>query len=462
MGGRLSATFAGNDGARTPEPDTTLSTVEFSKHLGKSLWGLADKALPVAYGLGYVYLVIRVLPEEEFGNFVLLQEIFLILSGLATAFALQPLLKYMAEDTGNTGGILAVSVLFNLLFVAVTTAAIVLARAPLAELLNAPSFSPLLLQLPALMAASFIRNLTLVLLQSRFLISRVFWVDALHFLGAPLLVWIYSRLHLFDSAMDLVIINIISLSASSALGLVLTTSLLRGVRKPTSDEMRKVWDYGVYSVGGVVSYLVYTKADTFVLSAFTGPFHVAVYTSAKVFTRVFDMMSQIVQIFVFPAASRLWARGEIREVKAVVEKATNFLTLGMVPVLLLFIAFAPLLVTILYQGKYDEAIPLLQVFAVLAVILPVAEVARNTLMGLGHVQKAFYISVQALVVSLVCYFALIPFFGPMGAAVAFVLGGMTLAWLSWHALTREIPIRVSEVLARTNDAWRFVKRYLRS
>ena len=62
--------------------------MEFGKHIGKSLWGVADKALPVVYGFGYVILVIRVLPEEEFGNFVLLQEIFLILSGLATAVAL--------------------------------------------------------------------------------------------------------------------------------------------------------------------------------------------------------------------------------------------------------------------------------------------------------------------------------------------------------------------------------------
>jgi hypothetical protein len=68
------------------------SIVELGRHLGKGIWGLADKALPVVYGLGYVLLVIRVLPEVEFGNWVLLQEIFLLVSGLATAFALNPLL----------------------------------------------------------------------------------------------------------------------------------------------------------------------------------------------------------------------------------------------------------------------------------------------------------------------------------------------------------------------------------
>jgi hypothetical protein len=87
--------------------------MEFGKHITKSLWGLADKALPVAYGIGYVYLVIRVLPEEEFGNFVLLQEIFLILSGLATALALQPMLKFASEDGEDSSSIIIVGVLFN-------------------------------------------------------------------------------------------------------------------------------------------------------------------------------------------------------------------------------------------------------------------------------------------------------------------------------------------------------------
>ena len=84
--------------------------MEFGKHITKSLWGLADKALPVAYGLAYVYLVIRVLPEEEFGNFVLLQEIFLIISGLATALALQPMLKFASEAGSDSSPIVIVGI----------------------------------------------------------------------------------------------------------------------------------------------------------------------------------------------------------------------------------------------------------------------------------------------------------------------------------------------------------------
>lgn len=434
--------------------------MELGKHITKSLWGLADKALPVVYGIGYVYLVIRVLPEEEFGNFVLFQEIFLVLSGLTAAFALQPLLKFAAEDRDDTGGIISVSLILNFLSVSLAAAAFVILRDPVSAFLNAPTFAPLLIQLPALIAASFIRNFVLILLQSRFLISRVFWVDAIHFLGAPVLVWVYSRLHLFDSAMDLVVINIISLSASSLLALFFSVSFFPLLKKPLRGDFAKVWDYGVYSLGGVISYLLYSKADTFVLAAFTGPVAVAVYTSAKVFTRVFEMIAQVVQIFIFPAASRLGARGDFGEVKAMTEKGINFLTLAMIPIFIVFVGFASPLIRIIYQRKYADAVPILQVFAILALFIPLAEVTRNTLLGLGRVRAVFIIGVQSLMITLLLYLLLIPRLGAMGAALAFVLGGVLLAILGWRRLVQEIPIKPSEVLARTRDAMQFVRRRL--
>src|SRR5512136_2326119 len=93
-----------------------IPSMEFRKYLRQGIWGLADKALPVVYGIGYVLLVIRVLPEEEFGLFVLVQEIFLIISGLATAFALQPLLKFGSEDRTEQAGLQTSAGMLHALF----------------------------------------------------------------------------------------------------------------------------------------------------------------------------------------------------------------------------------------------------------------------------------------------------------------------------------------------------------
>jgi O-antigen/teichoic acid export membrane protein len=434
--------------------------VEFGKHLGKGIWGVADKTLPVVYGIAYVLLVIRVLPQEEFGNFVLIQEIFLIVTGLAMGFALQPLLKYAAESRQDTAGIVTASLLFNLTFTILCCLVIVLFRAPLSALLNSPTLEPLFLYLPAMFAASFIRNKALILLQTQFRIREVFWVDAAHFLGAPLLIWVFSRLHIFNSALDLIIINIISLSASSLVGLFYARSMMRLTLKPPREDIQRIWDYGKFSLGGIFSYLAYTKVDSFILSAVAGPVQVAVYNSVKVFTRIYDMVTQVVQMFVLPAVSRLSSEERYDSLKALVEKAIAFSTIAMVPVFLFLLLLAEPMIGILYGGKYDEAVPLLRILAILTLVVPLIAVASNTLMGLGQARVSFVLAVQILVTSIVLYLVFIPLLGALGAAIGYVLSAVVLAWITAAKMDRFIHITPAEVFRRKDDIGRFIRKRL--
>ena len=431
--------------------------MEFGKHLGKGIWGLADKALPVVYGLGYVVLVIRVLPAEEFGNFVLIQEIFLVISGLAAAFALQPLLKFAAEGGDDVKEVVSAALLLNIAFVAVASLLCVAGKDLTGDLLNSPTLPPLMLYVPAMLAASFLRNFTLTLLQARYQFREVFWIDAVHFLGAPLGIWIVSRMHLFNSALVLILINVVSLSASSIVGLFLARSLFRVTLHPLSEVIRKVWDYGKYSLGGIFSYLAYSRADTFILAMFTGPVPVAAYNSVKVFARVYEMVSQVVQMFILPATSRLSVLGEQRTLKIMVEKAILFFTVAMLPVFLLFLAAPPLLIEILYQGKYMEAIPTLQVFSFLALVAPLLAIGTNVLMGLGEARTSFMLGAQMLGISLILYLVLIPWLGGTGAALGYVLSSYVTAWLTVVRMNRFIPVTASEVFRRRTDMVTFMK-----
>ena len=50
--------------------------MEFGRHIGKGIWAFADKSLPALYGVGFIFLVVRVLPEEEYGAFAIIQSIY--------------------------------------------------------------------------------------------------------------------------------------------------------------------------------------------------------------------------------------------------------------------------------------------------------------------------------------------------------------------------------------------------
>jgi O-antigen/teichoic acid export membrane protein len=434
--------------------------VEFGKHLVKGFWGLADKALPVAYGIGYVLLVIRVLPTEEFGDFVLIQEIFLVISGLATGLALQPLLKFSAERTVDHQDMVGATMILYTAFLVFCSLVVFVLRKPFSVLLNASALEGLMLYIPAMVGASFFRNFTLSLLQGRFRFAEVFWVDATHFLGAPLLIMISSRMGLFHSAFDLIMINLITLTASSVVGLALSRSLLLMTFHPRRDIFQKVRIYGTYSLGSVTSYLVYTKADTFLLSAFTGPVQVAVYNSVKVFVRVFEMASQVLQMFVLPATSKLSSNGDRGSLNVLAEKSILFSTIGMFPVFVLFLAFPGLLVAILYQGRYGDAIPVLQIFSLLSFVVPMTAVGSNILMGLGKAKEGFILGLEMLIISLVAYLVCIPWLGEIGAAVGYVVASGIVAWLTMAMMNRSVPITTIGVLQRTNDIRGFIERRL--
>ena len=431
--------------------------MEFGKYLAKGIWGLADKALPVVYGIGYVWLVIRVLPEEEFGNFVLVQEVFLVISGLATAFALQPLLKFSSEENARLEGVVPASLILNALFIAAASLIVAACSVPAGTLFNSPSLTPLMLYVPAMLAASFFRNFTLTLLQAQFRVQEVFWMDAVHFVGAPFLVWVMSRLHMFGSAMDLVLINLVSLSASSLAGLWFARGLLHMRLRPPREAVRQVWDYGKYSLGGVVSSLFSTKADSFILSAFTGPVQVAVYNSAKVFVRIFEMASQVVQMFVLPAASRLSSQGSFASLKAMTEKSLLFLTLGLLPVTVLFLAFPEILVRVIYAGKYAEAVPILRIFSLLTFVVPLAAVGSNVLMGLGEARLSFILGLQVLVASLAAFLLCIPPWGANGAGAGYLAASLITSILTARLLVRHVPLTTGAVLRRTRDIRTFIR-----
>jgi O-antigen/teichoic acid export membrane protein len=432
--------------------------MELGKHLTKGLWGVADKALPVAYGLGYVWLVIRVLPEEEFGNFVLVQEIFLVISGLAAAFALQPLMKFSSEDNADMKGIVSASLLLNAGFLAAASVLLIALSRPAGRLMNSPSLPPLLMYVPGLLAASFARNFTVTLLQAKFRTRQVFWMDAVHFLGAPFLVWVMSRLHEFDSAFDMVVINIISLSLSSVAGLWFTRGMTGLTLVPPPEAMRKVWDYGKYALGGIVSSLLSTRADSFILSGFTGPVQVAVYNSAKVFVRVYEMAAQVAQMFVLPAASRLSSQGDAPSLKALTEKAILFLMVALLPITAVFLILPDLLVAVLYGGRYAEGVPIMRIFSLLTFVVPLAAVGSSVIMGLGHVRASFILGVQTLAVSLTAFLVCVPLLGANGTALGTVIAAVLGAVLTARLLNRYVSVTPGNVFVRIRDIRAFVRR----
>jgi O-antigen/teichoic acid export membrane protein len=434
--------------------------VRLSDHLGKGIWGAADKGLPVLYGIGYVVLVIRVLPEVELGNFALVQTIFLVVTGLTNGFPLQPLLKFASEERGDKRELVGTAFFLNLLLILAFSVLALATRYVVAGILNAPALENLLLLFPAMLLASFFRNFALVLLQTRYRIQQIFWTDAVHFIGAIVLVYAWSKFNLFDSAYDLVYINLISLGTSSSVGLLFCRGLLAVSWRPNIEYVKLFWDYGKFVLGGILSYLFYSNADYFFISAFAGPAQVGVYNAVKTFVRIYDTMQQVIQMFILPGASRLSSIGDTRSLKVLTEKAICFGTIALLPVFLLFALFAHPLMSAISAGRFADAAPLLQLFGLLSFTTAANAVSSNVLLGLGRAREGFYLGIILLVSSMIFYFVFVPMWGSMGATIGFLASSTLLTWLTVRRVQQFVPFTFREILLRVNDVTQFLKTRL--
>jgi O-antigen/teichoic acid export membrane protein len=146
--------------------------------------------------------------------------------------------------------------------------------------------------------------------------------------------------------------------------------------------------------------------------------------------------------------------------KAVVEKVILFLTVALLPVLALFLLLPESLLQLLYGGRYMEAAPLLRVFALLTGAVPFLAVAMNLLLGLGKARESFFLGVQMLIVSTLCYLVFIPWMGAVGAAVAVVVSTYVLALFSARQIHMHTGTSIGAILARSADIVAFVRSRL--
>lgn len=436
--------------------------MEFGKHIGKGVWAFADKALPAIYGVGFIFLVIRVLPEKEYGAFVIIQTIFTIVNALGYSLAHQPLTKFAAESEDN-GSFVAVSLVLSLFYVVLTSALVLIFKGVLSALLD-PSDQGNLLSLvkylPLLFFVSTYRSFAISLLQASYQIQKIFWIDSLYFIGTLLLVYLFQQSSGFHTASDLVLIVIIAQGLSSSLAVLLTKEHMSVRLTVQRDSFIKLWNYGKYTFGGNSLYTIFSQTDVFFVSVFTGVLGVAVYNASKIFTRLFDMVAQVLQMFLVPFSSKAQAKNDNEALRVTAEKAICFSTVFSFPLVFIMLFYPEMILDILYKGKYTHGASILRVFGFLGLTVPWSAVASSYIVGLGEVKKSFYIGVELVFISVILYSLLTPPLGAVGTTIGYVTAMSIITLVMVRFMKSLVPITLVKVIGRTKDIWIFFQNKL--
>jgi len=431
--------------------------VKLARHLSKGAWAFALKSLPAVNGVAFIFLVVRTLPEQEYGAFVIVQTLYLFSIALVNAFALLPVVRFVAgkerPDPYATGGLLLTGAFLlgvSLLLLALPDS--------FWELLNIPGEAVRLFPyVPLLFLGSGYRLFVVALLQARYRLREMFVVEAVAHLGTPLAVAILLLLDLFASARDLLQVMVVMHVLSSLAALMLPIQVGRFHWRLERSSVIELLQFGKYTFSGSALYSVFSQLDVLFVSAFGGLVAAATYGAAKVFVRIFDLFSQVVQVFAIPFSSKKWETGDRLALRAVGEKLVAFSTILLLPVGVTMALFPSELLWLLYGEKYLSGAPVVRMLSILAVGVPWNAVAASYVIGVGKVKAGFWASVLLVGLALPLYWTLTPLFGPAGTAASYAFSQAVVTAVLVLVLRSAVPLSIAGVLAR----WRDIRQLLR-
>jgi O-antigen/teichoic acid export membrane protein len=435
--------------------------MEFGRHISKGFWAFADKGIPAVYGVAFMLIVIRTLSSEEYGTFLLFQTIFLLISALATSFAVQPMVKYIAEGSDSRSNS-STALIITILFIGICTGLVLVFSRSIAGVLDAQhahNLGNLLLYLPVLFVASVYRMIASGLLQARLCMKQLFVIDGVYYLSSLSLIVLADLTGTLTSAMVVVSIMIVASVLASGTAFFLSRPIAVPGWRWDKNEADKLINYGKYSLGSTVGNVVQTQFDTILISMFSGVNGVAVYGAAKNFTRVFDMFTQSMQMLIVPASSMLQARKDKDGLITLVEKAVCFGSYAILPVIIVYILFPGTIVWLIYGNKYAQSIPVLRVLALTGFVIPWGAVVAGVLYGTGKTAVGFAMSIVSLFLSLGLFSLAGSIAGLQGIVWSVVCVYGILGILGTLILRHFVPFRMMSILRRTKDVIEFIRTW---
>ncbi len=436
--------------------------MKLSDHFNKGFWALADRGLLSIYAVAQIAIA-RVLGLEEYGTYVIFQVIFNMLSSFTDNFALQAIVKFGVEPEIELEALVTTTTILFLSFLAPILLVFNLFPSTIAGMLGNERLASLFPLLALFVLASTPRVIFSKLLQMRFRMRDIFFVDFVNFGLGGLGLGLAVIFHRITEAKDVIWIMIFTATLSSVVATFFGRRHMKLHIQFSGPMFSRIKEFVRYqAITGLVS-VFQQNIDSLAVSTFTGAVGAGIYGAAKNVYRMFDVMRDTITLLVFPATSKYYAQGDRVTVRKIIEKAVGFLYLALIPSLIVLFILTPVLFHLIFGQKFDDSIPVFRILVAGACVLPVQMVFITTMVGMGRVREMFRFIASGLAINTILTVILLPLIGITGAATAFVIGNTVQAYLAYRFIEKEIGFSPKfAILQAWKDAGNFLGGKIRS
>ncbi len=374
----------------------------------------------IVFGLMGLLAAVRLVSQEDFGRFILMQVVVMFLIMLGSLLAQTHSITRIIAATGEDRKEDTVLTALNLQFLAggiITVSAA--ASIPLVRSLDVmESWSAIIVRLPLLFFLNYLHEQLLGILQGLHRYRAIALAQTANGVARFLCILLFlggfgwgvgGLIHAFNASF--------AVSVAIQFAAVPVRKRFFIDRRLALEMVRFGFPLGLNSIFT----LAFTRIDRFIVGAMINPAAVAVYeVAARIPDNGYRLFQSFLAVF-FPNISELAAAGRHREAERVLNHSLRLVTFLSMLAALAAILFQREIVRILFSERYMESAPVLSILMLSAGFGLVENLLGSTLIAFGHSGMPVKINLVNAVVNILGAVLLIPPFGLAGAAAASLL-----------------------------------------
>lgn len=210
----------------------------------------------------------------------------------------------------------------------------------------------------------------------------------------------------------------------------------------------KILQFGKYTTGTLIGSNLLKSADTFIisLSPILGAEGVAIYSIPLKLTELLEVPLRSMTSTAFPKMSKACLKENITELKRLFYSYSGMAIFIFIPLTAAIYIMAPLLIQLIGGEAYSEAIPVLRIFALYGLLLPLDRFSGIALDSVNQPKKNFY-KVLLMVTANIAgdIIAVYYFQSIIMVSVVTVLMTIVGLFMGWYYLNKEVNISLVQV-----------------
>lgn len=228
------------------------------------------------------------------------------------------------------------------------------------------------------------------------------------------------------------------------------------------DWVKRILNYGKYAFGTSLSSLLSGTIDQIMIGSIINTASVASFRLSIQVINLMDIPTNTIATIVFPQSARRMETDGKEAIKYLYERSVGAILAVLIPAVVFLFIFAEFIMGLFAGSKYLNAVPILHVTLLYALLIPYGRQFGAILDSIGKIKTTFFMVVFTATLNLVLNFYFIRTFGVIGAAWATLISNVVGFAIAQYILYKELGVNALHPFIY---AWQFYtefyKKYLK-